>query len=358
MSRFRFVSEFASDYGVKRLCRVLKVSRSGYYTWCRRPPSPHSVRDAELAELIGDIHRRSRRTYGSTRIHAELRRIDQHWGRKRVARLMAREGLVGAHARRRWRTGKPDTAPAPDLVNRDFDPARADQVWAADVTQFWTAEGWLYFAGVIDLYSRRVIGWAMSASPDADLVIDALVMAFERRRPDEKPIHHSDRGGIYTSLAFGKRASELGITRSFGSTGDCYDNSAVEAVWATLKRELQWIYGRKTWPTRDLLRSAPLRLHRGLLQLPEDPDQAGLPLPGRVRISRSGLIKCARWSGSTPPRHQSNHPGDRRKWDCAGLLGTNRESPDIPDNAESQTKFCVDTIPLVGILLADVRKSD
>jgi transposase InsO family protein len=103
---------------------------------------------------------------------------------------------VGAHARRRWRTGKPDTAPAPDLVNRDFDPARADQVWAADVTQFWTAEGWLYFAGVIDLFSRRVVGWAMSASPDADLVIDALVMAFERRRPDEKPIHHSDRGGI------------------------------------------------------------------------------------------------------------------------------------------------------------------
>lgn len=219
MSRFRFVSEFAPDYGVKRLCRVLKVSRSGYYTWCRRPPSPHSVRDVELAELIGDIHRHSRRTYGAPRVHAELRRLDQHCGRKRVARLMAAHGLVGAHARRRWRTGKPDTAPAPDLVKRNFDPERADQVWAADVTQFWTVENWLYFAGVIDLFSRRVVGWAMSSSPDADLVIDALVMAFERRRPDEKPIHHSDRGGIYTSLAFGKRASELGITRSFGSTG-------------------------------------------------------------------------------------------------------------------------------------------
>lgn len=255
MSRFRFVSEFAPDYGVKRLCGVLRVSRSGYYTWARRPPSAHRVRDAELVGLIGEIHRRSRRTYGAPRVHAELRRLDQRCGRKRVARLMAAEGLVGAHARKRWRTGKPDTAPAPDLVNRNFEPARADQIWAADVTQFWTEQGWLYFAGVVDLYSRRVVGWAMSSSPDADLVIDALVMAFERRRPDEKPIHHSDRGGIYTSLAFGKRATELGITRSFGSTGDCYDNSAVEAVWATLKRELAWIHGRKTWPTRDLLRS-------------------------------------------------------------------------------------------------------
>jgi putative transposase len=255
VSRFRFVSEFAPDYGVKRLCRVLKVSRSGYYTWAGRPPSAHAVRDAELSGLISEIHRRSRTTYGAPRVHAELRRLDQRCAKKRVARLMAKEGLVGAHARKRWRTGRPDVAPAPDLVKRNFDPARADQLWAADVTQFWTQEGWLYFAGVIDLFSRRVVGWAMSTSPDADLVIDALVMAFERRRPDERPIHHSDRGAIYTSLAFGNRAGELGIARSFGSTGDCYDNSAVEAVWATLKRELHWIYGRHTWSRRDLLRS-------------------------------------------------------------------------------------------------------
>jgi putative transposase len=255
VSRFRFVSEFAPDYGVKRLCRVLKISRSGYYTWARRGPSPHTKRDVELTTLITEIHRRSRTTYGSPRVHAELRRLDQRCGRKRVARLMANEGLVGAHARRRWRTGKPDVAPAPDLVNRNFGPPRADRLWAADVTQFWTQEGWLYFAGVVDLYSRRVVGWAMSNSPDADVVIDALVMAFERRRPDKRLIHHSDRGAVYTSLAFGNRAAELGIARSFGSTGDCYDNAAVEAVWATLKRELAWIHRHKTWPTRDLLRS-------------------------------------------------------------------------------------------------------
>jgi len=256
VSRFRFVSEHAGEYEVKRLCQVLHISRSGYYAWHRRPLSDRAVRDAELTTLITEIHRRSRTTYGAPRVHAELRRLDQRCGKKRVARLMAKEGLVGVHARKRWRRGRPDVAPAPDLVERNFAPPRADRVWAADVTQFWTGEGWLYFAGVVDLFSRRVIGWAMGTSPDADLVIDALIMAFERRRPDRHPIHHSDRGSVYTSLAFGNRATELGITRSFGSTGDCFDNAAVEAVWATLKRELAWIHHRRSWPSRDLLRSA------------------------------------------------------------------------------------------------------
>ena len=256
MTRLPVVSDHAADYGVTRLCKALKMSRLGYYDWKSRPVSAHARRDGELAELIEEIHTRSRTTYGSPRVHAELRRLDQRCSRKRVARLMAARGLVGAHARRKWRRGQPDVAPAPDLVNRDFTATKPDEIWAADVTQFWTHEGWLYFAGVIDLYSRRVVGWAMSSSPDADLVIDALLMGFERRRPDEKLIHHSDRGAITTSLAFGNRAAELGVTRSFGSTGDCYDNAAVESLWATLKRDLNWIYGKKTWQSRDLLRSA------------------------------------------------------------------------------------------------------
>ena len=255
MTRFRFVSEHRA-YGVKRVCDVLGVSRSGYYDWCRRPLSARATRNVELTGLIREIHRRSRTTYGAPRVHAELRRLGEICAKKRVARLMAKEGLVGAHARRKWRTGKPDIAPAPDLVKRNFGPPRPDRVWAADVTQFRTEEGWLHFAGVVDLYSRRVVGWSMGTSADADLVIDALVMAFERRRPDRGVIHHSDRGAAYTSLAFGNHAAELGIARSFGSTGDCFDNSAVEAVWSTLKRELAWIHGRRTWPTRDLLRSA------------------------------------------------------------------------------------------------------
>ena len=256
MSRFRFVADHQSAYGAKRLCRVLEVSRSGYYAWKKRPLCTHAVRDAELSELISEIHDRSRRTYGAPRVHAELRRLDQRCSRKRVARLMVESGLVGVHARRRWRAGRPDVAPAPDLVSRNFNPGGIDRVWGADMTQFRTEEGWLYLAHVVDLYSRRVVGWAMSASPSTDLVIDALLMAFERRRPDRRVVHHSDRGAVYTSLAFSHRLADLGIAQSFGSTGDCYDNAAVEAVWATLKRELSWIYGKRTWPTRNPLRTA------------------------------------------------------------------------------------------------------
>ena len=175
MSRFRFVRDHHDAYGVKPLCRVLGVSRSGYYGWLERPPSQRAVRDIELSALISEIHTRSRTTYGAPRIHAELRRIDQRCSRKRVARLMAASGLVGVHARRRWRSGRPDVAPAPDLLGRDFNPAGFDRVWAADMTQFRTEEGWLYLAVVVDLFSRRVVGWAMGSSPNSYLVIDALL---------------------------------------------------------------------------------------------------------------------------------------------------------------------------------------
>ncbi len=206
--------------------------------------------------MICEIHERSRRTYGAPRIHAELRRLDQRCSRKRVARLMRSQGLVGVCARRRWRRGRPDVTPAPDLVNRHFTPSGPDQVWAADVTQFRTHEGWLHLAAVIDLWSRRVVGWSMSASPNSELVTDALLMAFQRRRPDRRVVHHSDRGAAYTSPAFSQRVSELELDQSFGSTGDCYDNAAVEAFWATLKRELGWIHNTTTWPNRTELRSA------------------------------------------------------------------------------------------------------
>ena len=206
--------------------------------------------------MILEIHARSRRTYGAPRVHADLRRLDQRCSRKRVARLMRTSGLVGVHARRRWRRGPAEVAPAPDLVNRDFTASGPDQVWAADVTQFRTHEGWLHLAAVIDLWSRRVVGWSMSASPNSELVTDALLMAFQRRRPDRRVVHHSDRGAAYTSLAFSQRVRELELDQSFGSTGDCYDNAAVEAFWATLKRELAWIHNTTTWPNRAELRSA------------------------------------------------------------------------------------------------------
>ena len=199
---------------------------------------------------------RSRGTYGAPRVHAELARLGVSCGRKRVARLMRQKHLVGAHSRRRWRHTKAGTAFAPDLVRRNFNPTGPDRLWAADVTQIRTTEGWLYLGAVIDLWSRTVAGWAMGPAANADLVSDALVMAFERRRPDRKVIHHSDRGAAYTSLAFSQRVVDLNLDQSFGGVGSCYDNAAVEAFFATLKRELAWIHGTTTWATRADLRAA------------------------------------------------------------------------------------------------------
>jgi putative transposase len=166
--------------------------------------------------------------------------------------------LVGAHTRRRWRTARAEgvTAAAPDLVRRNFAPAGPDVLWAADVTQIRTGRGWLYLAAVLDLWSRRVVGWAMGTTVNAELVGDALLMAFQRRRPDRRVVHHSDRGAVYTSLAFSTRLAELELDQSFSAVGSCYDNAVVESFFATLKRELAWIHQRTTWPTRAQLQTA------------------------------------------------------------------------------------------------------
>jgi putative transposase len=190
-------------------------------------------------------------------VHAELTRAGWHCGRKRVARLMRLHHQVGAHTRRRWRTARADrVVVAPDLVRRNFDPIGPDVLWAADVTQIRTGEGWLHLAAVLDLWSRRVVGWAMGSAVTAELVGDALLMAFQRRRPDRRVVHHSDRGAVYTSLAFSTRLAELELEQSFSAVGSCDDNAAVESFFATLKRELAWIHQRSTWSTRTDLRTA------------------------------------------------------------------------------------------------------
>ena len=166
------------------------------------------------------------------------------------------QALVGVHTRKKWRRGRCGDAPAPDLVNRDFNPTGPDELWAADATQFRTTEGWLHLAAVVDLWSRRVVGWAMGPSVTAELVGEALSMAFERRQPDGRVIHHSDRGSPYTALWFSQKLTELQLDQSCGKTGDCYDNAAMEAFFATLKRELAWIHNTKRWPTRAALRIA------------------------------------------------------------------------------------------------------
>ncbi len=256
MRRQRFVKDHEREYPVKALCSLMEVSRSGFYAWRNGTPSPRVVANELLSEQIAEIHQRSRKTYGAPRVHQELRRCDVFVGRKRVARLMQEGGLVGAHSRRKWRRGKANTAFAPDLVQRDFHRSAPNELWVADISEFKTFDGKLYLAGVMDLGSNALVGWSMGERQTTDLVINAVAMAVERRDPRQAPIHHSDRGSQYTSLAFSQRLSALGLVQSFGSTGDCYDNAAMESFWATLKRELHHIHGKKIWATREALRLA------------------------------------------------------------------------------------------------------
>jgi transposase InsO family protein len=251
VSRFRFVDDHRDAYDVKRLCRAVEVSRAGYYAWKGRCPSARAVADAELLERIRVIHTNSRRTYGAPRVHGLLARQGCHIGCKRVARLMRTDGLVGAHNRKRWRRRRPDVAPAPDHLRRDFTAERPNSRWVADVTEFPTGEGKLFLAGIRDLCHRGVVGWAMGEHNDAELVVDALVMALSRCAPDAGGlVHHSDKGSGYTSLDFCAAADLAGLTVSFGSTGDCFDNSAMETFWSVLKREIAWIRGSIFFPTR------------------------------------------------------------------------------------------------------------
>ena len=255
MSRFRFVEDHRNVYDVKRLCRLAEVSRSGYYAWRARPVAARQVADQALLEQITTIHVDSRRTYGAPRVHGQLRRRGVHVGCKRVARLMRANGLVGVNPRRKWRRGRPDVAPAPDLLRRDFRAARPNQRWVADITEFATDEGKLYVAGVRDLCHRGLVGWSMDEHPDAELVVDALVMALARSTPDPAGlIHHADRGSQYTSLALCATADLHGLQVSFSRTGTCLDNAAMETFWSTIKREIRWARGSDRFPTRAAAR--------------------------------------------------------------------------------------------------------
>jgi len=268
---YRFVDRERASFPITAMCRVLEVSASGYHAWRRRPPSARALSDAALTEQIRAIHLRSRGTYGVPRVHAEL------WldhgvavGRKRVARLMRAAGLEGVHRRRAFKTTRRDrdTAPAPDLVQRQFRPTGPDRLWVADITYVPTWSGFLFLAVVVDAWSRRVIGWSMAGHLRTELVLDALDMAIARRAPTSATVFHSDRGTQYTSLAFGRRCREAGIAGSMGSVGDAYDNAVAESFFATLETEL---IDRFTWRTRADARLAvfdfieafynPLRRH-------------------------------------------------------------------------------------------------
>lgn len=239
---------------VSTLCRVLGVSASGYYAWVARPPSGRATEDAALLEQIRQCHRASGGTYGAPRIHRDLRAAGVRVGRKRVARLLQHAGLRGV-SRRQWpqtTMRAPDRRPAPDLVHRQFAAAGPNRLWVADITYIPTGSAMLYLAVVLDVWSRRVIGWAMATHLRTELVLAALNMAIAQRRP-QAVIHHSDQGCQYTALGFGHRCREAGVRPSMGSVGDCYDNALCESFFATLECEL---LQRGRWRTPREARSA------------------------------------------------------------------------------------------------------
>jgi putative transposase len=221
------------------MCRVLGVSTSGYYAWRTRPRSERARTDAELSLRIQAIHENSRATYGAPRIHAELADEGIRVGCKRVARLMEVAGIYGV-SRRKWittTTRDRGARPAPDLVERNFSAPAPNAVWVADITYIPTWRGFLYLAVVLDVFSRRVVGWAMETHLRTELVLAALSMAIGQRRPADV-IHHSDQGTQYTSIAFGTRCRQAGVRPSMGSVGDCFDNAMAESFFATLECEL------------------------------------------------------------------------------------------------------------------------
>ncbi len=240
MSVYRLIDAEKAYYPISLLCRILRVSRSGYYDWKGRPPSERDRENAALAEKIREIHSRSRQIYGYLRVHAELRALGVRCSRKRVARLMRKAGLRGCMRGRKRRTTRRDkhAIAAPDLVNRNFYAIAPDKLWTADITYVSTQEGFLYLAFILDVYSRKVVGWSMATHLRTELVVDALEMALWRRKPDAGLIHHTDRGAQYTALSFAKRLEEVGIVPSMGRAGSALDNAISESFVASLKTEL------------------------------------------------------------------------------------------------------------------------
>ncbi len=253
--RFAFVETEKACFPVALMCRMLGVSRAGFYAWRRRPVAARTRQDQALAVTVAAIYTEHHGRYGSPRVQMELRERGQCSGRMRIARLMRIQGLR-ARPRRRYRTttdSRHGLPVCPNLLARRFAVARPNTAWMTDMTYIWTLQGWLYLAVIIDLFSRRVVGWSMSERIDRKLALDALRMALAQRRPPRGLIHHSDRGSQYASGDYQELLARHGLRGSMSRRGDCWDNAVAESFFASLKLELVY---QVQWPTRAAARTA------------------------------------------------------------------------------------------------------
>jgi transposase InsO family protein len=244
------VREHAKQFPITILCHVMRVASSGYYAWLRRPESPRARQNRALVTQIKAAHRRSRKTYGRRRIHIQLQREGVHCSRNRVARLMRQNSLQGLRRRAfRATTNSRHSFPvAPNRLARNFTATAPDQVWVSDITYLGCEEGWEYLATVMDLYSRRIVGWAMQSTLDRSLTLNALEMAIAQRQPTPGLIHHSDRGVQYACADYQQLLEGHGMIPSMSRKGDCWDNAPKESFFGTLKGELS-LHGLR--PPRD-----------------------------------------------------------------------------------------------------------
>lgn len=241
--KFAFIAEQKVAFSIVMMCRVLDVSTSGYHAWNGRPVAAHAHREGELDGRVREAHAASKGRYGSPRVHAELRASGERVGRKRVARIMKNAGLTGRKRRRfQSTTDSRHAFPiAPNVLERDFTATEPNQAWVTDITFIWTHEGWLYLAAILDLFSRRVVGWATSTNVDRHLALSALENALRTRRPSEGLVHHSDRGSTYASGDYRRALDAHEIECSMSRKGDCWDNAVAESFFASLKREVDEI---------------------------------------------------------------------------------------------------------------------
>ena len=257
MTRYRFIHAERACWSVRLLCRVLGVARSAYYAWCRDVPSPRALDDATLVVHIKAIHRRSRATYGSPRVYVELRADGFEVGRRRVARLMREHGLEGI-PKKRFKGSTTDSVHedpvAPNLLDRKFVVAGPNLAWVGDITYLPTQAGWVYLAVLLDLYSRKVVGWSLASHMQTELCLEALAQAVALRAPQAGLVHHTDRGSQYTSGAYQQALEHVGAVASMSRKGNCWDNAVAESFFGTLEQELVRVEG--PWADADAARAA------------------------------------------------------------------------------------------------------